>query len=412
MLQPKVNGMIFEVESGMKSIVKGAWVILLLCLALGLSHQVAAQELLEWTNPEGKSVTGEFIQMDKNSVKIRNDSGREIEIPLSSLSFESHLQALKLAKPEEFSKELVKAPEAIEPVALSTSAPLGSITESPFGEDTTIDEFIRIAVGEWKRGNNFVVWHMLPPRMQQDLQQLVFKNLQAFGPEGLNQMRSAVSLMASLASKKRDWIIESDLAALFPVQGDSPEAKEQWPVMVGMLEKASDRSLWQPENFQGQSLTPWFASVSELLAYVKELNGDLNEVSANVVSQSAERAEVEVTFGSMEPVTYQFQKVGNIWVVPEIMNELRANLDQQLSDQGGSQMTSLIGTILPVAIATLTKLDQSKTRNDFDKLLQEPLMKQILANVPKWETDRGPLEGLPPMPGIPSFLFGFPGGGL
>lgn len=381
-------------------------------LTLLLSTVSAVADQLEWTNPEGKSVTGEFVRMDSKSVMIRTEAGREIEIPLSSLSFESHLQAIKLAKPEAFTKELVKAPEVIQPVKLSAQVPLGSVVDSPFGDDPTIDEFLRIAIGEWKRGNNFVVWHMLPPRMQQDVQRLALQNIQALGPTGLNQVRTFVSLMASLAAKKRDWIVESDLAALFPIQVDSPQSVEQWPIMVGMLEKLSDKSLWDSSNFQTQSIVPWLATMFELLLYVREMSGELNDISTNVVSQSAERAEVEVTIGSRETVTYQFQKVGNIWVVPEIMNDLRARVDEQLSGSAGQQLSNVVMTVLPLAVPVMTQLDQAKTRDEFDSIVKFPLLSQFLSQLPKTPADQGPLKGLPPLPGIPSLLFGLPSGTL
>jgi hypothetical protein len=380
-----------------------------------LTAQVAiAAEQLTWTNPDGKEVSGEFLRMDtlNKSIVIRTELGREIVVPLASLSFESHLQALKLAKPEAFNKDVVKAPEAVQPVELTTPTPVGSVTDSPFGEDPTIDEFLRISIGEWKRGNNFIVWHMMPPRMQQDIQELIKKNTQGIGPTGLAQARQMVSTMASLAAKKRDWIVQSPLVALYPIQADSPKADQQWPIMVGMLEKLSDKSLWDSDNFQAESLIPWLVNSSEMLAYVREMSGELNDVTTNVLSQSADRAEVEVKIGSMEPVIYQFQKVGNIWIVPEIMNEMRAKLDQQLKGDDSGQMFSMLGAVLGVAGTMLSQLDKAKTLEEFNQNVNNPLLVQFLSRLPKTRSDRGPLKGLPPLPGIPEIIFGLPGGGF
>jgi hypothetical protein len=363
---------------------------------------------LEWTSPDGQSIKGEFLRMEGKDIWIRRNTGSEVKIPLSSLSLESHLQALKLAKPDAFSKELVKAPEIVQPVEIPTTIPVASITVTPFGEDPTIDQFLRIAINEWERGNNFVVWHMLPPRMQQDIEALIAQNMQAIGPAGPSQIRTAISLLASLASKKRDWVVQSDLVALYPIQSVE-EGSEQWPVMVGMLQKLSDNSLWAPENFQPGKIVPWLASLSELLSYFREMNSELNQIDATVVSQSADRAEVQVTLGSMEPVTYQFQKVGNIWLVPEVMNQMREGLDQQMANPNTAQMATQVVAGLSLFIPTLTKLDQAKTQEEFDELLAKSGLSQMLSMIPKPENTDA-LKGLPSLPGLPGGLPGLPAG--
>ena len=76
--------------------------ILCLLASLSLPGNLFAQDALKWTNVDGKEVVGEFVRMEGKTVVIKLENGKEAKVPLSSLSLESHLQALKLSKPEAF----------------------------------------------------------------------------------------------------------------------------------------------------------------------------------------------------------------------------------------------------------------------------------------------------------------------
>ena len=60
----------------------------------------AAEGQLEWTSADGKVVSGEFQRMDDQSVVLKLPTGSEVTVKLSSLSFESHLQALNWLSPK------------------------------------------------------------------------------------------------------------------------------------------------------------------------------------------------------------------------------------------------------------------------------------------------------------------------
>lgn len=375
-----------------------------------LTGQVYSQEGTKWTNPDGKVVAGEFVRMDGKAVVLKLDTGKEVKVPLSSLSLESHLQALKLAKPEAFSKELIKAPIVVEAAAPSVVAPITSIMESPFGQDPSIDQFLKTAVSEWKRGNNFVVWHMLPPRMQNDLTQIIANTMKDVGPGGTTIFRNAFEVLGSLFSKKRDWIQETEVVKLLPVPGGPDQLDKNWPIMVGMMQKMAEPGLWDPANFQPNSIVTWLAQMSELLAYSREMSPELNEISYQVVSQSSDRAEVEVTLGSTPPMVFNFQKVGDIWVVPEIMVSLRENVDKELAEAPTLKALKTVMAALGIMTPTLKAMDQAKTREDFDKAYKQSGLAGMLSSIPAAPSGQAGSSMLPGLPsGLPGLPMGIPG---
>jgi len=374
--------------------------------------QVYSQEGTKWSSPDGKVVEGEFIRMEDKAVVLKLASGKEAKVPLSSLSLESHLQALQLAKPEAFSKELIKAPVIVEAATPEVVAPITSIMDFPFGEDPTIDQFLKTSVNEWKRGNNFVVWHMLPPRMQQDIVHIISHTMNTLGPAGATTFRGAFGVLGSLASKKRDWIQQSELAKIFPVQGSAEQTEKSWPIMVGMMQKLAEPELWDPANFQPDSIVGWLAHLSELMAYAREMTPELNEITYKVISQSSERAEVEVVFGTAQPQVFNFQKVGDIWVVPEVMIALRSNVDKELAEGTTLEALKTVMGIFAIMGPTLKAMDQAKTREEFDKTLAQSGLKARLGSLPSpaGSTGGAGASALPfGLPGLPMGIPGVPG---
>jgi len=367
-----------------------------------------SQDVTKWTSPEGKVVQGEFVRLDGKKVVLKLDTGKEVQVPLSSLSLESHLQALKLAKPEEFNKELIKAPVIVEAVTPASVAPITSIMDFPYGEDPTIDQFLKTSVDEWKRGNYFIVWHMLPPKMQQDVVKVIADTMRSLGAQGTGLFQRTFGVLGSLASKKKDWIVNTDLEKLFPVAGTPEQKEKNWAIMVGLMQKLGDEDLWNERNFQQDMIVDWIARMSELLAYARELEPSLNEITYNIVSQSADRAEVEATFGSQPKQTFNFQKVGDIWVVPEYMNTLRENVNQELESAPTLERMKTAMAGLALFGPALKKMDEAKTREEFNQALAQSGLGRMLSSIPSAQSPgAGGVAGLPF--GLPGLGGGFPG---
>ena len=186
-------------------------------LLLGLSliaNRGAAQEVAQasptnWVNPQGKAIAADFVRLEEDTViLLLKSSGKEVPVPLASLSLESHLQALKLADPEAFSKPLIKAPEKPVIVEFVPEFTISGeeLLKSPFASNPTIEQFLDTAIAEIERGNQFVFWHALPPKMQTDLEDLVVKAMAKVGPQPLAQIKSLLKTINVIVREKRDFI--------------------------------------------------------------------------------------------------------------------------------------------------------------------------------------------------------------
>jgi hypothetical protein len=372
------------------------------CLLLWCATTIG-QDATKWTNPDGKEIVGEFVRMDSKSVTLRLASGKETKVPLASLSLESHLQALKLAKPDNFTKEPIKALEVVEPAQLAIKRTASSVLTTPFEDDPSIDSFMQTFAKEINRANLFVVWHMMPPKMQADMSALISKGLVAAGPSAPNQLRKVFATSASIVSKKRDWILDPSVTGSPIPEEQLAEIKSAWPSFVACLTDMSDKSIWDPVNFRQENVPKFLASVMVSFQYLEPLmKSDKPLLTYNIVSQSADRAEVEMTWGPRKLPVTQFQKVGKIWVAPEIMNNIRTGLDNSAKVQMGPQVAAGFGQVMFLAIPLLTKLDEAKTKEEFKKTLDS-----VSNMIPK-PPGGMPAGGLPGgFPGIP----GFPGMG-
>jgi hypothetical protein len=249
--------------------------------------------------------------------------------------------------------------------------------------------------------------------MQNDLTQIIANTMKDVGPGGTTIFRNAFEVLGNLYSKKRDWIQETELVKRFPVPGGPDQLDKNWPIMVGMMQKMAEPGLWDPANFEPNSIASWLAQMSELLAYSREMSPELNEISYQVVSQSSDRAEVEVTLGSTPPTVFNFQKVGDIWVVPEIMVSLRENVDKELAEAPTLKALKTVMAALGIMTPTLKAMDQAKTREDFDKAYKQSGLAGMLGSIPaapSGQAGGSMLPGLPAgLPGLPMGIPGLPG---
>lgn len=376
--------------------------ILSLLAVLSLASSLSAQDAMKWTNLEGKEIVGEYVRMEGKTVVLRLDNGKEAKVALSSLSLESHLQALKLAKPEAFNKEVVKAPVIVEAAKIPFKFAASTVINSPFEADPKIDSFMRTFCDEVNRGNVFVVWHMLPPKMQADLATIISRNLQNMGPTFPTQMKKATTLIASIASKKKDWLIDPTITGREVSPQEIAEFNEGWPYIVALLEGIAEPAVWE-NSFRPETVPNFLASICVNFQYLATLvnKTGMQILSYKVVSESADRAEVELTLaGQVMPVA-AFQKVGKIWVAPDLMNDLRKNVDMLLNAPASPAAPAAFGTAMATVLPILNKLDACKTKEEFKKTL-DSIQKMIPQGPP------GAAPGMPPM--MPSFPgFSIPG---
>lgn len=380
-------------------------------MSLGVDHLAAQDDAnatspTVWISAQGKKIEATFVRMNEDSVVLQlNSTGKEASVPLSSLSLESHLQALKLADPSAFSKPLVKAdalPEAepFEPTVISSSEML----VSPFGSNPSIESFLDTLNNELERGNVFVFWHTLPPRMQTDLDTIMTKTLGSVTPPQMNQIRMLFASVQTLVVDKKNFIFG------YPQLASQKEAvaqlAQEWPVFEDLAKRVCAEDNWQATNFQAGKTVPWLAQmcshlspmISKGMAEQSQMFGKI--ISYRILSQSADSAEVELKLASAPmPLKVRFQKFENIWIVPEWMNQMRQGLDQALPQVANGIDTAPLGIGLLTANSVVRSLAQAETQEDFNTAVEEimelPGIKEAMAQVmSQMQQQAGGMQGM------------------
>ncbi|MCA9134121.1 MAG: hypothetical protein KDA45_13230, partial [Planctomycetales bacterium] len=351
----------------------------------------------KWVDAEGREAEADFVRLTADSVILRlKANDREVAVPLASLSLESHFQAVKAAYPENFSKPVPKAETKLETAVdlPDLNLNVGEMLKSPFPSNPSIEQFLDIQKREYAAGNFFVRWHTLPPKMQADMEEVIAQTVAVLGPGKLKQIQTLLTDLNTVVSDKKEFIFASPLLA------GNTQLEQHWPLISGLVAALSTDELWWADNFQRGKVAPWLATVTATLAphwvALQEAVGDspaagvpqfgLEDLSYNIVSQSADSAEVELRGGQLPPRKVRYQKLGNIWIDPVQMGAMRKSLDdfkEGLAKGAGPQLT-LLRTSLPGLIATVGGLARATTQEEFNLVVADlKLVSQGVADAAK-----------------------------
>lgn len=372
----------------------------------------AQEEILTWTSSKGQKIRAEFLRLTDDGVVLKvQPAGKEAEVKFSALSLDSHLQALKLGRPEEFDKPLIKfvlAPEFEVPGPKSIS--LARIARSPFSPDMSLQQFVDVANAEIKDGNLFVFWHMLPKRMQDDIAMMMAKQTEQSGKAPYVQTKALMANLHKIFAKQRDFVFNHSSVA------NDTEMKQElanlWPILDQLTASLADEELWDYDELTQAENTPdWLARMSMVLsgnldsivAYADhETSGMATKLLDNmqlmqVVDEQEDAGQVRFAFqiptslpmGGMggptaslasngapqpdEPLTYRRYK--GIWLPPKFMNEMRAGLDTAMaqlddgSDAGAAQMQMQMG--LGLVVGQVATLANAKTQEEFNVVFDQ-----------------------------------------
>lgn len=333
----------------------------------------------QWLSSQGKAIEADFVRLDEETVTLRlKTTGKEVSVPLPSLSLESHLQALKLAAPEAFAKPLLQAPikPVIEDFEPSFTISGQELLKSPFTSNPTIEQFLDTFIAEVERGNAFVTWHALPPKMQTDVETLMLRAVGAVKPTQWVQVRALMKSVNTIVQEKKEFILgHPDVAG----QADMVQSLDaDWHKLAAFTASITDEANWQKDNFEKGKVVPWVANIAALLApYVVEglqaaaASGAPKLLRYTIKSQSADTAEVEILFGPIPPTLTRFQKVGQIWLLPSQMNAMRAGVDQGLAQIPANLDTTPLSAVLLGVNAVAGSLARASTQVEFNEAIEQ-----------------------------------------
>lgn len=359
---------------------------MLICLlvAVGAAQPAFAQESSPtvWTNDKGNTLEAEFVRLTENAVVLKRD-GKEVSVPLKSLSIDSHYQAIKLANPEAFSKPVPKAEIKVEVPALELPKlefTAEQILKSPFPQNASVDKFLEIQFRELSAGNFVVLWHALPPKLQADVEEVIVKGHQVVGPATVKQVQILLRDLEIVVRDKKEFIF--GLPEVAGLGQFKTQLEKAWPLLEGTVSALARPDNWQPNNFQTGQVASWFAKLNMALAphilagfeFAKQVAppgavSSLMNVDYQVVSQTANTAEVEFRLGSQPPKKKSLQKVGNIWIDVKEVTDGRKSLEAVKARlaQGAGQELAVAKTALPGLIAAVGGLARANTQEEFNE---------------------------------------------
>lgn len=337
-----------------------------------------------WTNDKGVPIEAEFMRMTDTGVVLRlSRNGREAEVPLTKLSIESIYQAVRLANPQAFSKPVPKAvvkPQGPELPELQLT--VDEVLQDPFKDGTTIEQYFELCERLPREGNFFSQWYMLPPKMQSDIEDLIVEGHRLLGPPVIKQIETLLGDLKTITSQKKRFVLG------LPDVENNPQLvttiDELWPLANNVVSVLAQDEHWQPSNFEKSNVKRWMAQLSldlapSLIAFSEAAHEESKESLGllawlpleppkhTIVSQTADSAEVEVQYGDSPAVKKQFQRIGNIWIDVQAMNELRAKIDdvkKQLAEDG-EKAVGVIRSALSGLVASQGGLARAETQEGF-----------------------------------------------
>ncbi len=387
-----------------------------LCVALLSASAIAQPAKLKWTdNTEKTTIDAEFVRVSDGAVVLKKD-GKEISVPLGKLSMASHLQALKLAKPEAFAKAPPKAVIGIEQTAQSTKL----LNESPFKDNQTVEEFLNTLTSELEAGNATAAWHALTPEMQADVEDIVVAAVEAGGKGMLVQIRTLMKHTATIVHEKKRLIFDSPLVSANPQVAKT--IQQSWPQIEIFADALTDKPNWDSANFKSGNVGPWLAALtaklgsaavkmSALAAKAGTPGTDIKKAMAyKVISQSGDTAVIQFLDAGqpvMNPQTHQMTqpkppgpmemvRVSGKWLPKIVVNNWKDTVESAKS-QLDLVMPRLSALLATVAIPVTSSLANAKTQQEFDMALQ-----QIMSTIP----NMGGAGGGNGMAGMPGGNFG------
>ena len=217
----------------------------------------------KWTSADGRELAAEFVRLAGDSVVLRLNHGREVSVGLSSLSLDSHLQAVKLANPAAFSKPVPKAEikQEVKVEIPELNLNVSDMLKSPFPSNPTIEQFFDVLKREHDAGNYFVDWHAIPPKMQSDIEDVIVKAVEVVGPTTINQIRILLARCEYRRSRQTRIHSGQSDGCQQPATGCSTRERH-WPLIARGGGAFTQEDLWSADNFQKGKVVPWMAKFS------------------------------------------------------------------------------------------------------------------------------------------------------
>ncbi len=377
----------FQVQIVRQSLVLLRSALLVALLLSGFSSAAFAQSeggVLIWKFIDGREFQAEFVRLTDDGVVLKSaENGREAELKFSRLSIASHFQAMKLGNPEAYNKPLIKA--EVKPIVAEPAFTIDvdRTLQYPFPDDPTVEQWLDVIVLELNENkNSMVLWHMLPEKMQGDVEDVMILAVEKVGSGMVTQIKTLMGELNTIVQDKRDFVLNNQFVKSQP--GVAEQIESLWPQIAGLVGAVTAEEHWEMSNFQKGKVVPWMANfMGQVVPHAEAMgeavrpllppgapSGDA-KFSYKIVKQSNGRATVELELEGQPNQTVELQKVGKKWVVPGWMNQMRQGVDnakKELDQFAGIPFG--VNLAIGGVVGAAGKLAAAESQAEFDTEIQ------------------------------------------
>ncbi|GEM_PF-3674838 len=227
----------------------------------------------EWTDVSGtRTMIADFVGIWGDKAVFALPDGRRKPVELKMLQAESRLRALDLAEQskthlQEFKQELqqrataAKAPGDTRIGPATVPAP----AYQPLASGASLQMTASNVSQQMRNGHVRVLWDSLPPKYQQDIEELVVEFANKMDPQLWNQQVQTIDRLTQLLASREKWVFSHPQIATM-VASDESTARSMYQAMIGMVQAITDPEKVSLQRLQQGNLGELIAEQNELLA--------------------------------------------------------------------------------------------------------------------------------------------------
>lgn len=353
-------------------------------------------DVVTWVDSTGKfKVQAEFVRMDGTNVVLRKADGNEVKLPMSKLSNESQTQARDKAKAlakkplpkKDAAPADSKGGDAKASDSKGSSSGLDSITVPPpvkFSSNATAQQFVDQVVQELKKDNPLVLWDALPPKYQQDVEQLLTTASTKLDPGTFRTIRLTRDNLIKVLRTKKDFVLGN---AKLKEQLGSTDISKSYDPGLELLEAYLAPEILTPDRYKsgkirellGKYLVNVAAKGKALEKTLPDnknisLAMDLNKDFAYTVEQmGSDSATLKVTVKDQASPPVVLQLVDGHWLPKPMVENWESQIaaaQQQLAqitpDQAKQIHQSVVGAVGLFVNPQIVQLQNAGSQSEFD----------------------------------------------
>ncbi|MFN9713604.1 MAG: hypothetical protein ACK57G_07400 [Planctomycetota bacterium] len=378
-------------RQAMKLLVLGT-ALFLAAGSMSVAQDRSHKDPVEWVDSSGKyTVKAHYRRLDGDSVVIRLKDGRDMRIPFDKLSPASVEQAKtmagkKRANPSDGSSEGVTASSAPGSSGSSGSSAAAAV---PALDNLDAKAFVDTIMAELKKNNIMVLWDAFPTKKQDEIEGLVTSFAKQVDPKTFDMVRRTRNTIFEIAKKQQQFILNN---SVLPIPAsEKAKFEKSYPAIIAMLESYLPSEFFDGKRLQqGQVRELLQAWSTNLIASAQELGKTLPEgdpIRAKLTGFAGIPYTVETTSNNEAKVTLQMPGPAGVQSVPLqlvpsdgrwlpkemvigwelVMGQARAGIAALKPEQ----MHQTVSGFLIFANAPIQSLKNSKTQEEFDKVLKE-----------------------------------------